>query len=797
MKLFTNDSIDQLKKWSVYITTFYICLRPLGVGLDLSEPEGGFLYSLALVSAVLSISFSLLSGSSILPRKSFTIPLVVFSLLTLCSIFTASSSGYLQPALDLGHVWFSDLLIFIAVYISAKDSNVCKLYVSCLVSALVVVGLYTLYQKLYSIEYLQKISLSSDSFQGVMEKGSASHKQGFLIRLGSTRPSGPFAYANALAAYSLLLVPLGLYLSEHKICKSLLIKICALCGLIALTLSGSKAGIAIGICVEFFVFAYIFSHISGHFIKGVLSTIATVGLSLAIIFGLCFFFWVNLSPTISQIALPIMLLSQITLLFKNKELIARSKICMSLGLLATLAFATLCVLLFSTSSPTFLLQVKEQLTKHLTVRINYWLAAIEAIKVNPFTGWGLDNFGELYPQFKQATGWEVRRVHNHILQLAVDGGILYPISFIWLVGALLFTTNKTPTVADTHCTSATNIPYLKVGKYASIGAFFLTYLLSFSGVFNGLGFEFITLELFNDTESMRATQHTLVPLLIHISVNLILIPVFFLMTICATWKELENVDLNKVCVFLKVGVAAVVLHSLFDFTPYHAVISSTLCIAAGIILACKRCSNSSKASQSKPILAVMVIIIGVLFFFLVVHPVFKGGKQKNTATKASIGIVANEDLESTLQVNADALSYRPNDAELHISRAFLLLQAAYSNSELGYTPNDAREELEIAVKLSPENAANRMTLGEFLNTTYPQEKDKIDNLFYTGISKYPLKAAYHLLYAKFLWRTGNKTKAKTEAALAVNLHNQTTDSRVKLDDRQIMDAYRIINGVTH
>lgn len=73
-------------------------------------------------------------------------------------------------------------------------------------------------------------------------------------------------------------------------------------------------------------------------------------------------------------------------------------------------------------------------------RLYIWQAAINMIKDRPLLGWGIENFGVVYPKYRslnlahlEGGDYIPDKPHNELLQMATGMGILGLLAFLWLV----------------------------------------------------------------------------------------------------------------------------------------------------------------------------------------------------------------------------------------------------------------------------------------------------------------------------------------------------------------------------
>lgn len=73
-------------------------------------------------------------------------------------------------------------------------------------------------------------------------------------------------------------------------------------------------------------------------------------------------------------------------------------------------------------------------------RVDYWHAALEMFKAHPFSGVGLDRFGQYYgqyaPQIQIVQGQASDNAHNVFLQILATGGLLVTVPYLFLLAVI-------------------------------------------------------------------------------------------------------------------------------------------------------------------------------------------------------------------------------------------------------------------------------------------------------------------------------------------------------------------------
>lgn len=293
----------------------------------------------------------------------------------------------------------------------------------------------------------------------------------------------------------------------------------------------------------------------------------------------------------------------------------------------------------------------------LRVRGGYWLGAVELAAENPVRGVGLDNFGPRYPAKKALWAWETNRVHNHYLQLWVDGGVLLLLAFLLLWWAILRqpptpwtgpegslpaagppstlpTTPPTPTPGSTPTAKATPGDAEFIELVASWGAGLpialglLAYALGYwgriHGLIGGLSIEYLLRELF----AAPADRGGAAWLLAHGATHLLLLPLAWSAAALAVWRitdipsdapgsasesapESLHTDAKARAVarlgvrmalapWIRLGILAVLLHAVADFHLYDISISTYVAALAGLFLAGRMAARDALLPTTPP-----------------------------------------------------------------------------------------------------------------------------------------------------------------------------------------------------
>lgn len=810
---------ELLQKGTVGACALYLALRPLSPGLDVAEPENIFLGGLSFL-ALLLCALSLLARRILpLPEGRFWLPAGLFALCAALAVRTAGATGYLQPALDLGNLWLYDLCTLAAVGLSARARPVRRLYLCCILAGAAAACLYAIYQKFYALDYFRDI---------VLRESGDSLGEGFLIRLSSTRVSGPFSYANALAGLCLLCLPLFWRAALDGARRIGAYPLGLLAVLLALAYSGSKAGLLSGMLLTLCGAVMLLPQRQRGLWR-ILALAGWLGLFFALMLGAGRGAEGLLGESIGQGLFALLwwwLLLRLPALAPRLPL-RTGLIILTLALLGLVAGT---VLVTRAPEGGRLARIRQEAGKHLGVRGYYWLAGLQMAAEYPVTGVGLDNFGERYAQYKHERGWEVRRAHNHYIQLAADGGLPLLLSFLLLMGALFLPRAPIPAPAKTEPLNApppaqkisvdnastgdiagnngdfgvvlfpaANADFCRKAGYAAGAlAFLLTYYFCLNGVFTGLGLEFLISELASAPGSVRAKTGGSGALLIHALIHLLLLPGAWFLIFRAGWKGLRQ-DTENFAPWLGLGLAIVLFHSFFDFNLYHAAVAGAFWAAAGILRACRAESGRTLQLLHLPylysrLLLAGVLVAGLLYFNFFLKTRLEGSVTANRGQKAQMSAATLQDFAAARDEIAAALLLRPGDAQLLLLLA-QLTESSLPPDQLRPRREDIMSIYQEAMRLSPYSsslAADCARARLRLFPLDPQTPARAGELMHRASELYPRKPQYRYQLATLLAQQNKKTEAAQEAREALRMHESSTDDRAKLTPEEILQLRLII-----
>lgn len=401
------------------------------------------------------------------------------------------------------------------------------------------------------------------------------------------------------------------------------------------------------------------------------------------------------------------------------------------------------------------------LMKHFSVRENYWLSALEMIKTRPWCGFGLDNFGVYYGQFKQVNGWETTRAHNVYLQLAVDGGVGLLAAFLAML-VVFWRAQKMP--PQNKNDDGDNNKTKRSAIIGALLAFALMYFFFYEQIFSaGLGIEFFFSALYRG-EIMGATIHGIV--------NLLLLPLTWIVTFWLANKYV-NVTWTR---WINYGILAALLHFLGDFHYYHSAISGIFWLMLGLNLPTVNYQISKRRAN---ILAALWFVIGLAVLVIFLSPQLHANVARVLAEKFSL-VMERTNSEIVIQQTNNALRERSQDSSLYVLRA----RAEYHQRDW----SAAIKSLRTANCLNPHAARLKISLAQMLELISPTPNvpnaiNEMRDLYRTAIKLNPLSAHVYFVYARFLHQYKINDDEFTLDYLcqrAREIHYFTTDAAAKL-----------------
>lgn len=869
---------------------FVLALRPFSGGMPAAEPETAFLFAI-LGSATLLWSMGKLCAIPVVwPSLRIGLPLAAFLFFLTLSVVRAWTDGNGQAAIDLAAAWISDLLLFLLVIDLGQDACRRRFFLACLLAGMGTLCVYALYQRCYGFEYFRHMLNMTPSLIPQTVGTAEVVQRAFAARVASDRITGPFGYPNAVAGYLLLLLPLlfSLFFSlppHRRILKGVFGGWIFL-GLLILTYTGSKAGFLVAKTIELAAFLLRCSpsrrpifEILRLGVGIVLSTSISLSLAwgayrLLEQYGATSFSWSNPSAEAAHLAqtlFAILWAMEIVVLGRwgrtqNPLDHARERHRAMQSLSSEkhprryfLAMGTCLVILFvflvairsasitNDSLRNVATKIQKEAMRHIGVRGHYWIGAIKMILDHPWRGVGLDNFASRYSQYRTLQGWAVKRVHNHYLQLAADGGLPLLFSFLAIFFVLfrLFQKAQPPLSPDGQgvlrpCEAVIRAQvekeiskreprYLRLGGVICLFAFFTLYFFYLLGLYLGLSIEFFFKELWGSAESGSyfAREGRLLPMMIHGGVHFLLLPLTWLLSFYlvfsasregeATWRP-----------WFGLGIAALLAHAFFDFHLSITPISACFWAVVALALTLLPLSDDKNPRRllfppsrvARETLLLGFILMGTLLLWIGPLRHLQGSFLRRLSEVArnklqSLPLEGRtpKALEEALEANRLARELRPRDPELWAEFAEIL-ELAFSDEvsrleKLGIPPTllpsktemslqrfstfsqPIRERIEIAWKkraaYDPWCAAAWAQLARRLRGLYPEREEKGLEALHAmekAVALHPYRPAYHLELAAILVTVEKHEEAKREIETAYQLDRLVGDEQDFLTEKE-------------
>ncbi|MBN1256317.1 MAG: O-antigen ligase family protein [Planctomycetes bacterium] len=609
--------LEKLDLSVLLLLLLVIVFRTLSAGQESDSATTAFCELLTFLATSLWCLRKLAGRSFSLPSWQVLLPVGFFLFAIIISALQANRGGNIIQARMLAMHWAAEILLFLVILDYARTRERSAVLVCGLLAAVTILIVYGIYQRAYGLQYFigyvtaqpelaEKIAGSDPVFQGI-----------FKGRLQTPQIYGPYGYANTMAGFLILGLPLLWFAALSSWMtknsggvKKIFLSLLVLCGMVALVFTGSRGGMLAakaaeviaflllarnkkfwrkGICSEVLAVEFVFS-LAALLLSLPLLMQAETGWLGELLYGIL---WSGVIILVAQLCLRPKPVAGITVL---KIIGALTTILLLAGIIWT-----------ACGAPGGPLKLQEKISAQETafhegrntpaVRWNYWRSGWRMWMRNPWLGVGLDQFSTHYTAYKPISGWAVKRVHNNYLQLAADGGVLLLAAWL-LLGLLFFFARLRPEPLPLE-----KLPEEAGGEkgyhqrlvlFGSITVFCALVLMGFPDPFRlvnlrlPLFFEGMSIEFFiNEVSGGMLSQwpHNLLPGLVHLGTHVLLLPLAGVGVFCLSWKIVTN-EKNQwpIWQMLRLGILAMLLHALVDFVYYMQVISSTVWVMAALAL---------------------------------------------------------------------------------------------------------------------------------------------------------------------------------------------------------------------
>jgi len=316
----------------------------------------------ALVSLFVLIAFCMMLCADITNNTTNKLPIFIFLPIVWILYCLSSSLWSHSPVACLSQcsLWGTDILLFFTVYYWSREKEIWQYIASLIMAVLFVEITYSLYQYYIGLPSLQAYIRNNPNILDDM-----SNLKDFILtyKINTTNVSGHFTNDNSLGAYLLLYIPIFLKSCQNKQ-QNIKIKITflLLCILtiFVLSITGSRAS-----------FLSLFLAISISFLYFLYKTCKRM-----------IFMIVTCSIFLGSCCFSILVYYTNVFHFIGKRLIS------------------------------------------FVLRIGYWITGIQLYKDSPILGIGVNNYTELYPFKKLIWTEESKYIHNGMLQMLVETGII-------------------------------------------------------------------------------------------------------------------------------------------------------------------------------------------------------------------------------------------------------------------------------------------------------------------------------------------------------------------------------------
>ncbi len=778
---------DRLFVISSMICVLYIMLRVFLAGGGAFSPQTVFLNLLSLLAVVTAVISRFLSNGLILPRKSLLLTMLLFSAAVLISSF----SGYYYIARIMAVNWISDIMIFFAVVITARDAKIFRIYLSVLGGLMYAVVVYALYQKVFALDYLRELTLKLPGFQDILRSRGILIVQAFISKVEGGFVDGGLGVAAGLCAFSLLCMLLLLSikrLQDYRFRYDILLFF----SMLGVVLSGSIYGIFLGKVFQCIVLYLVIKFRSG-VCKDSLLVIGWTGLvtvfSLIMVLGV----WLATDGFLAQLVFASLWYFELEFLLVrfNNGLNKTGEYYIGLGFIIFIILLLIPVLLAPVTSD---LRAISDLLKHrLQLKLLPSLTALKAFTASPFSGWGLDNFSEVHAQFKSPQEIGLGRAGNLYAQIMADGGVILAVAFMLMQLVVIFT-GKAERRLHKEVTLSAEVLQKPV-RYACILAFILFYVPTVLGVFDHMGLSFFLHEFY---DMLQGASSSFMSFMVHFLVNFILLPLLFVLGYRRVWLKSRDCDFGWSEKLLKLGLISFLLYGLSSDLLYFPGLSGLFWVFAGLLLSRQRSwgmLNIRVRLRSR--LSYMLILFGLCWGIWGIWNDFVAAAAER-AVYAGVGSERDgESLERKLAIVQSAILRSSGNADLYIIRGNILLnqyRTGNNHDAAKFSAAVASFERAISIRSFASDYPVRLAtvLSEFSATG---NKQRICRLYESAIELYPYNTRYYYNYARYLYDHKMLEEASEQAKHAVALSSKVdNDPATRLRRYEVYKMRGIAKG---
>ncbi len=601
-----EGALRMLSLSTTLLLVFATVFRPLQAGQAMDDTGTAFFEVAVLFVLVLWLVEKALAGRASLPAPRMLAGLGAFAASIWIAALTLRPGGDMLQARLLAEHWTLELLLVVILLDHVRTR---ERFGALLAAALAAGGLlvaFGLYQRAYGLDYFRRVLEATPGISERMVGGDAAMQRLWTTRIGSPRVYGPFGYANAMAGFLILILPVIGLLGRAAIRDirtrntGRILLAAAAAGLVVLLFTGSKGGWIAARLVELGALLLLARAAApGRWRDAAagwaLGTVPVL-LPAALVWDDPAWGWAG--QTASG------LLWSVEILFLHRLVTAPAPPAWA-GRLRTAGLAV--VLLAGAGGAWFLAgapggpeairtrtegfaAATQQGTNTVGVRWNYWRAGVSMFLDRPLLGMGLDQYGTWYTSYKPLQGWAVRRAHSLPVQLAADGGLVLLAGFVAAWGLVLSGRRREdplPLEPITPDDATPDRPRRQL-FWTGLLAVGCAYLLVVSPIFGGLGVELLESELLGGPISRWPVDKG--PGLIHLFANGIALPGAAALLFAAGWRAFfraGGAD-DAVADGLRLGIAGFLIHGAVDFVYYMQGLSGLCWILAALLVVLSR-----------------------------------------------------------------------------------------------------------------------------------------------------------------------------------------------------------------